>query len=402
VTRPFTEAAHRESPPNPGSIYDPARSSGAGPPPVVSPFHLHVDPMQSLLLMNFEKDADRIYVGFEPQAFDDDVHGRGLLVLGWRVDGRVDVFHEPGLRLDPRTYGIAGKGLHRMVERTFSDTRLELGPSGAQVEIGFGDIEDRMVRLHIREGDTRPRRPFALLAPMGSAATDPPALPLVYVHDFYFVRHAGSDVTIEIDGRQHRPDAIPLVLDGARSRFLRYSADPFIVTWNPSTDATPRVLLAEGEPVAGSSTAQADGVRYDLQANGEFLEIRRMSRRERHHEVSVEFTPSFPHLLALRDGVELDGAFRISSDPAAGTVTGRWRVARHGDELRMEAVPEGGWTPGEAPRMARLLFRVASSAFRSWPGTYVWRGSMRLPGADAATDGPLEFESSWERVLSAR
>jgi hypothetical protein len=315
ASRPFEEAARRPSPPNLPSIYDDGERSAAT--PVISPFHLHVDPMQALLLVNFEKDPDRIYLGFEPQTFDDDVHGRGLLVLGWRVDGRVDVFHEPELRLEPRTYGIAGKGLHRMAERSFGEGRLDLGPSGAQVALEFRDFEDRQVRLHVSETNTRPRAPFALLAPMGGAATDPPALPLVFVHGFYFVRHAGSEVRIEIDGRLHQPDGIPLVLDGARARFLRYAADPFIVTWNPSPGAEARVL-----------------------------------------------------------------------DAAAGAT---------------DAVStEGGWTPGEAPRMVRLLYHVASSAFRSWPASYLWRATLRLPPAGAQIDGALEFESSWERTPTGR
>jgi hypothetical protein len=400
LTRQFAEAAWQDAPPNTGSIYERggSGSAAAGTVPVISPFHLHVDPMKALLLVNFEKDPDRIYLGLEPQAFDDDIHGRGLLVIGWRVDGRVDVFHEPGLRLDPQTYGIAGKGLHRMVERSFLDGRFELLPTGAQVQLGFQDLEGRDVRLHISETDTRPRHPFAFLAPMGGAASDPPALPLVFVHEFYFVRHAGSEVRIEIDGRQHRADAIPLVLDGAPVRFTRYSADPFIVTWNADAGAAARVLEVEAEPVDGTFLAGAGGVRYVLEANGEFLEIRRMYRRERHHQVTVEFAPAFPHLLALRNGVELSGTFRISTDPPAGAVTGRWRVARHGEEIRMEAVPEGGWTPGEAPRMARLLFRVVST-FQSWPSTYIWRGSLRLPPTDVEMEGGLHFESSWERKL---
>jgi hypothetical protein len=400
LTRPFAEAAWQDAPPHPGSIYEPGQSNSAvaGEVPVISPFHLHVDPMRALLLMNFENDPDRIYLGFEPQAFDDEVHGRGLLVIGWRTDGTVDVFHEPGLRLDPRTYAIAGKGLHRMVERTFSDNRLELLPTGAQVELGFQDLEGREVRLHIRESDPRPRRPFALLAPMGSAVSEPPALPLVYVHEFYFVRRAGSELRIEIDGRAHRADAIPLVLDGAPVHFTRYSRDPFIVTWNPDLSAAARVVEPGADPVDGVVSAEADGVLYELEANGEILEIRRMSRQERHHRVAVEFAPAFPHLLALRDGVELSGTFRITTDPPAGTVTGRWRVVHEGEEIRMEAVPEGGWTPGEAPGMARALFRFAS-VFRSWPTTYVWRGSLRLPTTGSEQE-PLHFESSWERSLT--
>jgi hypothetical protein len=157
------------------------------------------------------------------------------------------------------------------------------------------------------------------------------------------------------------------------------------------------VLAVESETLQGVFPAAARGVRYDLQANGEFREIRRMSRREGRHEIVVEFAPAFPHLLALRDGVEVTGAFRISTVPGMGTVTGRWRVARQDRELHLEAIPEGGWTPGEAPRMARLLFR-AVSMFRTWPTTYVWRGTMQLAPAGQEADGPRSFQSKWERI----
>lgn len=121
--------------------------------PVISPFHLHTDPMKGRLLINFKNDPGSIYLGVEPQAFDDNVHGRGLLVIGWRVGGKVDVYHEAGLQMDPKSYGIAGKGLNALEGRAFSETLFELGPAGAQVHITFQDLEGRPVRLEIRETD---------------------------------------------------------------------------------------------------------------------------------------------------------------------------------------------------------------------------------------------------------
>jgi len=400
LTRPFAEAPREQGEPHPESIYRGAGGWVAAAtkiPPVVSPFHLHTDPMAGLFLANFAKDPDRIYLGFEPQSFDDEIHGRGLLVIGWRVDGWVDVFHSPGLRLDPGTYGIAGKGLHRMEERPFADARFELGPDGALVDLEFEDLEGRPVRVLVRETDTRPRRPFAFLAPMGGAASDPPALPLVFVHDFYFVRRAGSEVRIEIDGRAHRGDPFPLLLDGTRVHFHRYSPDPFIATWNPTTGAIAEVLDVRSGSSSGPFDAESRGVRYELAANGEFREIRRMSRSEGEHEVSVEFDPAFPHLLALRDGAEVSGSFRISADPTAGTIAGGWSVIRRGGELHMEAIPDGGWTPGDTPRVARVIFRMVST-FRAWPTTYRWRATLPLPPPGQQPEGSIPLQSVWERM----
>lgn len=399
LTRPFVEIFWDDVPPVPESAYRQGEvhlqaSHGT---PVISPFHLQTDPMTGLLLINFESDPDLIYMGFEPQIFDDSVHGRGILVIGWRVDGKVDVFHEAGLRLDPKTYGIAGKGLHILTERDFSESLFELGPTGAQVDIAFQDLQGRPVRLEIRETDTRPRTRFGLLAPMGSAASDPPALPLVYVDEFYFVRRAGTEYRIEIDGRNHRNDSIPLMLDGTLVHFLRYSADPFIVMWNHDEDARVRVLDLDPDPIAGAFVADVDGVRYDLEANGAFREIRRMSRRQGEHEVIVEFNPAFPQILALNDDVEVNGEFRITAQPGVGTVKGRWRVVRQDGELQLLVVPNGGWTPGPAPSMARLLFRVVPT-FRAWPTTYQWRGVIQLPSSDTVAGEPLVLWSGWERI----
>jgi hypothetical protein len=399
LTRPFTEAPWEELPPNPDSIY---QSAGNGQDiPVISPFHLKHDPMTGLLLMNFENDPDEIYTGFEPQSFDDSIHGRGLLVIGWRLDGKVDVYYQTGLRLDPATYGIAGKGLNEMVERPFSEAFFELGSGGAQVDISFSDLQGRSVRLLIRETDKRPRSFFGLLAPMGDAASEPPAMPLVYVDQFYFVRRAGTEFLIEIDGRSHNSDFIPLILDGALVHALRYSADPFIVTWNPDSDAGLRMLEAGKEEMPGFFVTMADGVQYNLEEKNSFREIRRISLGEGNHEVVVDFSPAFPQLLALAEGIEVTGAFRITAQPDLGTVRGSWRVLQSGERLDLEIVPDGGWTPGPAPRMARLLFR-AVSIFREWPTTYIWRGSIQLhpdKAENSGTDGESpDFRSGWERT----
>jgi len=369
---------------------------------VVSPFHLQVDPMARLLLVNFEGDPDRIYRGFEPQAFDDDVHGEGLLVIGWRVDGRVDVFHAPGLRLSEATFGIAGDGLHAMVERPFDDAHFRVGPRGAELEVDFEDLEGRPVHLRVLETDPRPRRPFGLLAPMGDAATNPPALPLVFLHAFDFVREAGSEIRIEIDGRRHAPDRLPLPLDGARVTFLRYSPDPFIVTWNPAQEG-PLAALEAALPAPGAPfRVEGDGVTYELVLNGDHPEIRAMMREEGDHGVRVEFAPAFPHLLALGDGVRVEGTFRISAHPSVGVVTGRWQVVRQGRRFDLEAVPDGGWTPRESKPVVRLLYRVVPT-FRDWPRSYRWQGTVEVAagdvgGGEAVALPGLHLRSAWERI----
>ena len=101
-----------------------------------------------------------------------------------------------------------------------------------------------------------------------------------------------------------------------------------------------RILEPDPQLVAGVVIADAEGVRYEVEENGAFREIRRMSRREGDHEVTVEYTPALPQLFALADGVEVTGRFRITAQPSVGTVRGSWRVARR-SRSRLRSVRGG-------------------------------------------------------------
>ncbi|WP_439482765.1 hypothetical protein [Cyclobacterium plantarum] len=50
-----------------------------------NPFTIEIDPI--ILFVNFENDPDGVYIGFEPQVFDDTLNGKGNLIIGWRLDG---------------------------------------------------------------------------------------------------------------------------------------------------------------------------------------------------------------------------------------------------------------------------------------------------------------------------
>jgi hypothetical protein len=196
------------------------------------PFQINIDPMERLLLINFEKDPDTVYLGFEPQVFDDDVHGKGHLVIGWRVNGKVDVYHQPGLTLKPETYDITGKGLNLLIPTTFTSASFEINEFGVQAHYSFTDTDNRSILIRITERNNKTRKPFGLLAPMGDAAEKPSSLPLVFLHDFYFVRKNGTEIEIIIDGRKHKPDELPFPMDLTKMYFTRYSPEPLIVILN--------------------------------------------------------------------------------------------------------------------------------------------------------------------------
>lgn len=343
--------------------------------------------MERLLLINFEQDSDEIYVGFEPQVFDDPVHGRGMLVIGWRVDGRVDVYHQPGLILDPATYDIAGQGLAEMVERPFTDAYFEVNAAGVDAYFAFDDLLGRRIEVTVQERNARPRKPFGLLAPMGSAAASPSALPLVFLHDFYFVRQADTNLSIVVDGQVRRPDALPIPLDGMRMHFTRYSPDPLIAALSPAHEGPLAPLERTGE-----QEARLGDLVFDLVDNHGRTEIVQMRRTFKQREIAVAFNPPLPHLLNLADGAETSGTFTLRGDPSVGTVTGEYRIKRAGSSVEAQLTPGGGWRPNESKWELRFLYWVAS-VFKQWPKTYLWTGSLDLTDPEQVT-----MQSNWRRT----
>jgi len=353
---------------------------------ILNPFEISIVPMERLLLVNIENDPDSIYVGFEPQVFDDEVTGAGMLVIAWRHDGKVDVYHQSSLSPDPDGYDIAGQGLKSMVARDMNGAFLEINEQGARAAVSFEDIEGRFIELKLEEESTRARKPFGLLAPMGLAAENPSAMPLILLHDFYFVRRNNTELSLKINGRDHIPDNLPLPVDFSRMSFARYCPDPLIATLNPAFDG-----ILETIPLTEEITFQHGQHSIEVSMNLDVPEIRKISRNHGHHSISLAFDPAFPNLKAFT-GESAEGMFEISGDVTTGFIRGEYRAARSGDTLTIEMIPSGGWIPNESKLSLRFLYTV-EPMFRQWPTTYRWMAEL-----ENDPERGFLMRSNWERI----
>lgn len=354
------------------------------------PFQFQIDPMASLLLVNFEKDPDSLYLGFEPQVFDDPVNGKGMLVIGWRVDGWVDVYYQPGLRIYPVKYSIAGKGLANAIETELSKDLFDITENGVQAEILFYDLLGREVRIMIKESNPAKRKPFGLLAPMGDAAVNPSAMPLIYLHDFYFVRKKKTEIEVSVNSRIHKTEALPVPMDWQKMYFVRYSPDPFIVTFNPAGSGPLKPIATGGNLQIEKGNDAYEFARYDS-----IVGLKSMTARGLKHEVRLSFDPAFPDIKQLAKGDRHEGKFTIISDPATGTISGIYEVERTDAEVRIVMWPSAGWKPEINKFSLRFMYTVAQ-VFKKWPSTYRWEAII-----SPAADGDYLMQSEWIRLESA-
>jgi hypothetical protein len=349
--------------------------------------------MERLLLISFTADPDEVCTGFEPQAFDDPVNGRGLIVIAYLHDGRIDIYHQPSVSLAGKNYNIVGKGLRSSAERPMTGAHFDITPTGVDFDVAFDDLLGRPIVLRIHETSGKRTHPFGILAPMGNTVERPPALPLYFLYDFYFVRRARTAMVISVAGRAHKPDSIPMILDGARVHFVRYAAAPFLVNWNATFDGALRPLSVVSGDMPNGDLRAADGpVTYDLSLIDGHPALKAMSVADGHHSLRIVFDPPLPDVTQIPGG-PVAGTFTADAG-ACGTVAGVYQMEPAEKGVDVTLHPSGGWEPGPVQWGARLIFRLVP-LFRRWPVTYTWRGHIDLKGECPWLRGV------WERSAAA-
>ena len=355
-----------------------------------SPFTLSTSPMERLFLINFEKDPDDLYIGFEPQWFDDASYGTGLRVIAWRKDGYVDVYQQPGLTLE-ENIDVAARGLADTIVSPMESARFTINSRGVDAAFAFEDKTGRKVEVEVVEKSEKPTNPFALMAPVGSSSANPSSLPVYFMFAFDFVRRANTDVTIRINGRSHKADTFPFPLNGSRVYFMRYSADTFLVDWCPAQVQTLTPLL-EGHNGEGNHLTGPNDTRYELSEEGGIPAFACISTSHGNHTFNARFQPPFPEITHIPDHASLKGRFSLGADESAGVVSGTYEVNRSGEDVEVTLHPGGGWEPRPTTLFLKFFFS-AIKVFRQWPKTYQWTAKIKLND-----DASPYMESKWRRI----
>lgn len=334
------------------------------------PFRVKIAPMEKLLVANFE---DPEFDGIEPQVFDDPVNGKGMKILRYRKDGRVDVYWQPGVKVDRETFTL-GAGIGDFMETTIEPARFEITERGVDLHLAFTDAQDRSVELRLSE-NAPGKRSFPLLAPVGDDIADPLELFLVYMPEIDFVRRAGTVVEGRIGDRGLIPASLPILRQGRRVLLMRYAAKPVIGVLNPPMS---QPIIAE---LTTPGSVEIDGMSIAVDANGT---ITRLSAGEGTRRAEVHFYPGFPNLLDLIDGGSSSGRFsiRVSGIPITG---GAFEAVHRGERVAVELDLLEHWKPTGLPLSIEILTRVLSM-FRTWPSTYRWQGTVEL-GREPAMSG---------------
>ncbi len=342
---------------------------------IVLPIRVGIDPMEKLLVANFKGDPE--FEGIEPQIFDDPVNGRGMRVLRYRKDGMVDVYWQPGVRVDRSTFTV-GKGIGDFAEVNIEPADLKITERSVDLHVAFTDAQGRKVELRVHE-DTHGRRGFPMLAPVGADVEKPPRLMLVFMPCIDLVRRSGSLVEGRIGDRILRPASLPIILSWQRVWFVRYVPMPIIGILNPPMSQPVLIEL----PAPGR--VEVEGMTVVVDGDGNVTWI---SAGQEPSRVEVDFLPGFPNLPDLPSNGFAAGRWSIRI--AGVSITGgSYSASREGDRVVVELDVTEHWKPSGLPFSMELFTRIVRM-FRTWPATYRWQGIIKLDQAPT-------LSGAWER-----
>ena len=342
---------------------------------IILPIRLGIDPMERLLVASFKGDPE--YEAFEPQVFDDHINGKGMRVLRYRKDGRVDVYWQPGVNVDRSTFTV-GAGIGDFTETKIEPEHFEITEQGVDLNVAFTDAQGRKVELRVRE-NAPGKNGFPLLAPVGADIKNPRQLFLVYMPCIDLVGRTGSLFEGRIGDRILRPASLPILLDWRRVLFVRYAARPVIGTLNPPMS---KPLMIE---MSAAGNVEVDGMMIVGDEKGNVTNI---SVGREPQKAKLGFSPGFPNLLEIPDRGSAAGRWTIHI--AGVDITGgSYSASREGNRVVVELDVTEHWKPSGLPLSMELFTRIVPM-FRTWPATYRWRGVVEL------SDAPV-MSGAWER-----
>lgn len=328
----------------------------------VLPFHFVFEPMKRLAVISLNGDEE--FEGYEPQFFDDPVNGKGIRLLRYRRNGKVDVYYEAGVIHDENFSIGAGIGDLEMIH--FDKSFFEVTENGLQVHLIFTDAQGRRNELKVEEKSAG-KHPVPLLAPVGGGIEKPQKLFFVYMHDFDFVYRKTTQIFCSVDERVLKPATLPLLFSGHRVYLARYCSRLNIVALNPNGSDP---LYFEAVP---DKTTILNETQIHCNAEGK---VDHIQIGEDTHSATLHFPDGFPNLLDLPENQRIRGSFDIyiSSDKITG---GQYQLEKMADQVHVELDQFKEWQPERYPMGYKLLFTLVK-IFRNWPVNYSWNGRVEL------------------------
>ena len=338
---------------------------------VLSPCNMIFDPIDRLLIVNFEEDP--IYYGIELQIFRK-IDKEYPLVIMYRKDNMMDIYYTNEVVIKNRKRMVTDL-LTRVSFNQLEDIeyKFQFDEMGLDAYLFLKDKLEKEIEFKIKE-KTPGRELTSILAPIGIANKNPKYFPIVFLNKFGMLIKKNTEIFVKIHGSLKTITELPVRMSGTNVYQARFSLDPIICNWNNNYSGNINAVILN-PPILNVTD---DNITYDLINNSDYYELKKISGNDgEDHTISFEFSPAIPNLLSIRDS-KVKGRFSCIIDEKKGIFAGEYYLTRNGDTIEFNITPTKGWQP---------------SPGKLWLKTYKWTSEIQFQDT-----GDIQSTSSWRRI----
>jgi len=339
---------------------------------ILSPFSMNFDPMDRLLLVNFEEDP--IYYSIELQIFHK-LDKEYPLVIMYRKDNMMDIYY---------TNEVVVKNREKMIMDLLTNVsfnqleeieyKFQFDEMGLDAYLFLKDKLEKEIEIKIKE-KTHERELASILSPIGAVSKKPEYFPIVFLNKFGMVIKKNTEIFVKIHGLLRDTAEMPVRMNGMNVYLARYSLEPIICNWNNYFKGNMNPIILN-PPTLNISNKD---ITYYLLNNSDYYEIKQIYGNDGEgHTVSFEFSPAIPNILSLGSNSKINGRFSCIIDDKKGIFAGEYYLARTGGTIEFSITPIKGWQPFPG---------------KLWLKTYKWTSEIQIQDI-----GDIKIASSWRRI----
>jgi len=339
---------------------------------ILSPFSMNFDPMDRLLLVNFEEDP--IYYSIELQIFHK-LDKEYPLVIMYRKDNMMDIYY---------TNEVVVKNREKMIMDLLTNVsfnqleeieyKFQFDEMGLDAYLFLKDKLEKEIEIKIKE-KTHERELASILSPIGAVSKKPEYFPIVFLNKFGMVIKKNTEIFVKIHGLLRDTAEMPVRMNGMNVYLARYSLEPIICNWNNCFKGNMNPIILN-PPTLNISNKD---ITYYLLNNSDYYEIKQIYGNDGEgHTVSFEFSPAIPNILSLGSNSKINGRFSCIIDDKKGIFAGEYYLARTGGTIEFSITPTKGWQPFPG---------------KLWLKTYKWTSEIQIQDI-----GDIKIASSWRRI----
>ena len=339
---------------------------------ILSPFNISFEPIDRLLLINFEEDI--LYYGIELQVLHkaDEFYP---LVIMYRKDNLIDLYYTNETAILERKKNITDLLNNTSFNHLETiDYKFDIDEMGLNAYLFLKDKLENKIEFKIKE-NTPDRELTAILAPISAVSKNPQHFPIVYLNKFSMVIKKDTDIFVKINEDLKKTAELPFKIDKQNYFLARYSLDPINCNWNRSYTGNLNPILIN----TYKNDIIKNDLSYEILNNNGYFEIKKvMGVDELKHSISFEFSPAIPNLLSLKSGIEIKGKFSLIIGEKKGIFAGIYHIYRKKEQIIISIQPTKGWQPFPG---------------KLWLKMYKWAANIEI-----LEDFEFKIHSNWTRM----